>query len=125
MRRSVAKRRSLDAMEISQLRHFLAIANEGDFARAANAEHVSKFTIRDSITQLEAELGEALVIETAAGIELTEAGLAFRGKARAAVTNAPAPTSAKPTGRAKASKGRGRTPVVKGQPKPFKKRQGR
>ncbi|VXB10826.1 Transcriptional regulator (fragment) [Frigoribacterium sp. 9N] len=28
-------------------------------------------------------------------------------------------------GKAKASKGKGRTPAVKGQPKPFKKRQGR
>ena len=37
----------------------------------------------------------------------------------------PAPPAPPAGGKAKASKGKGRTPAVKGQPKPFKKRQGR
>jgi len=48
--------------------------------------------------------------------------------AREEIAAAPAPAE-KPVvpagGKAKASKGRGRAPVVKGQPKPYKKRQGR
>ncbi len=117
--------RTLKTMEISQLRHFLAVADENDYSRAANAQHVSKFTIRASIAALENERGERLVDETEGGVALTEAGLAFRIEARGRVAKAPQPTQPKTGGKAKASKGRGRAPVVKGEPKPFKKRQGR
>ena len=36
-----------------------------------------------------------------------------------------APKAAPAGGKAKANKGKGRAPIVKGQPKPYKKRQGR
>jgi hypothetical protein len=140
--------RSLVAVDISQIRHFLAVADEGDWSRAANAAHVSRATIQASVAELEQLRGEQLVREVAAAgsepggtepggadpggadagakprVELTAAGIAYRPVARAAVAKAPAP-AAKAGGRAKASKGRGRAPVVKGESKPFKKRQGR
>jgi DNA-binding transcriptional LysR family regulator len=121
------------AVDISQIRHFLAVADEGDWSRAANAAHVSRATVQASVAELEELRGEKLVREVVpAGaepdakplVELTAAGIAYRPAARAAVAKAPAP-AAKAGGRAKASKGRGRAPVVKGEPKPFKKRQGR
>ncbi|WP_440709552.1 helix-turn-helix domain-containing protein [Herbiconiux sp. YIM B11900] len=111
-------------MEISQLRHFLAVGDEGDFSRAANAEHVSRATIEASVAAIEAERGEKLIVADESGVSLTEAGIDFRRAARARVAKAP-PPAAKAGGKAKASKGKGRAPVVKGEPKPFKKRQGR
>jgi len=112
-------------MDTNALRHFLAVADEGDWSRAANAEHVSRATIQASVAALEAELDEKLVVEDENGaLTLTAPALAFRGPARARVAAAPAPTP-KAGGKAKASKGRGRAPIVKGQPKPYPKRQGR
>jgi hypothetical protein len=111
-------------VDISALRHFLAVADEGDYSRAANAEHVSRATIQASVAQLEAERGETLVRADDTGVALTEAGLAFRAEARGRVASAP-PPAAKAGGKAKASKGKGRAPIVKGEPLPYKKRQGR
>ncbi len=119
-------------MDIDWLKHFLAISDESDYSRAANAAHVSRATIQASLAALEAERGEQLVHETepaeveagAPSLTLTPAGIAFRPEARARVAAAP-PPAPKAGGKAKASKGRGRAPVVKGEPKPFKKRQGR
>ncbi len=115
-------------MDISQLRQFLALADEGHYARAANAEHVSKATVQASVARLEEELGQTLFATSDEGADgemvLTADGIAFRAIARARVKAAPAPAP-KAGGKAKASKGKGRAPVVKGEPKPFKKRQGR
>ncbi len=111
-------------MEISQLRHFLAVADDGDWSRAANAEHVSRATVQASVAALEAERGEALVEAGPDGVALTDAGRDFRAEARARVAAAPPPPP-KAGGKAKASKGKGRAPIVKGQPKPYPKRQGR
>jgi hypothetical protein len=111
-------------MNIDDLRHFLAVADEGDFSRAANAMHVSRATIEASIAALEGDRGEQLVRSGDEGVTITPAGLALRPEARARVAATPPPPP-KAGGKAKASKGRGRAPVVKGQPKPFKKRQGR
>ncbi|MFB2581231.1 LysR family transcriptional regulator [Herbiconiux sp. P15] len=118
-------------MDISQLQHFLAVADEGEWSRAANAAHVSRATVQASVAALEEAHGQSFVVEvpdpsddSRPSVSLTEAGIAFRAVARTAVAKAPAPEG-KAGGRAKASKGRGRAPVVKGEPKPFKKRQGR
>jgi len=112
-------------VDIDQLRHFLAVADEGDYSRAANAAHVSRATIQASVAVVEAEVGDALVADDEHGVSLTPAGLAFRSVARSRVAAAPATPAKKAGGKAKASKGKGRAPVVKGEPKPFKKRQGR
>lgn len=111
-------------VDISALRHFLAVADEGHYSRAANREHVSRATIQASIAALEAEIGRSLVEEHDDGVDLTEDGRLFLDEAVARVSNAPTPPANR-GGKAKASKGKGRAPVVKGEPKPFKKRQGR
>jgi hypothetical protein len=64
------------------------------------------------------------VVETDEGVELTDEGTTFVEEAAARVAKAPTPPVNR-GGKAKASKGKGRAPVVKGEPKPFKKRQGR
>lgn len=117
-------------MDVDQLRHFIAVADEGHLSRAANAAHVSRATIQASVEALEGETGLVLVAtdDTAGAdpgsLRLTAAGLEFLPAARARAAQA-APPARNAGGKAKASKGRGRAPVVKGEPKPFKKRQGR
>ncbi|RWZ67886.1 LysR family transcriptional regulator [Labedella populi] len=111
-------------METADLRHFLAVAAEGHYSRAANREHVSRATIQSSIAALETELGRNLVSDVEDGVVLTDAGTAFVEEAAARVAKAPTPPVNR-GGKAKASKGKGRAPIVKGEPKPFKKRQGR
>lgn len=111
-------------MDINALRHFLALADEGHYSRAANREHVSRATIQASIAALEAEIGRPLVEEHEDGVAVTEDGQVFLEEAAARVSSAPVEPVNR-GGKAKASKGKGRAPVVKGEPKPFKKRQGR
>ena len=111
-------------MDISALRHFLAVAAEGHYSRAANREHVSRATIEASVAALEEQTGQTLVEPDGEGVSLTEAGLLLAEDAAARVAREPA-APVNRGGKAKASKGKGRAPVVKGEPKPFKKRQGR
>lgn len=112
-------------MDIEQLRHFLAVTDAGSWSEGANTAHVSRATVQASVAALEAAREEQLVVETEGVVTLTAAGIAFRPAARARVASAPAASTAKAGGKAKASKGRGRAPIVKGQPKPYPKRQGR
>ena len=59
---------------------------------------------------------------------LTKAGILLLAEAKERLAARPPATenrAAPAGGKAKASKGKGRAPVVKGQPKPYKKRQGR
>ncbi len=84
-------------------------------------------SLYSSIDKLEEEIGHPLVIR-GGDTRLTKAGILLLPEARERIAAAPPvpPKSTSPSGRkAKASKGKGRTPVVKGQPKPYKKRQGR
>ena len=73
-------------------------------------------------------MGSPLFVRSSTGTRLTTAGVLFLATAREEIAAAPAPAE-KPVvpagGKAKASKGKGRAPAVKGQPKPYKKRQGR
>jgi hypothetical protein len=114
-------------VNITQLRRFVAVAEKLHFPRAAESLNVSLAAVYSSIEQLEEEVGHPLV--TRGGeTRLTKAGELLLVEARERIAAAPAP-AAKPVvpagGKAKASKGKGRAPVVKGQPKPYKKRQGR
>ena len=80
------------------------------------------------IDKLEAEVGHPLFTRSKSGWTLTPAGTLLLAEARSRIAAEPA-RAAKPVvaagGKAKASKGKGRAPAVKGQPKPYKKRQGR
>jgi hypothetical protein len=111
-------------VDTTRLRYFLALAAEGHLSRAANREHVSRATIQEAVTALEDELGVALVADDGDEVVLTDAGRVFLEEAAARVARAPIEPPNR-GGKAKASKGKGRAPVVKGEPKPFKKRQGR
>lgn len=114
-------------MNITLLRRFVAVAEELHFPRAANTLGIPLASLYSSIEKLETEIGHALFTRQGE-TRLTKVGVLFLDEARAEIAAAPAPVEAplaKAGGKAKASKGRGRAPIVKGQPKPYKKRQGR
>jgi hypothetical protein len=115
-------------VNITLLVRFVAVAEELHFPRAAIALNIPLTSLYSSISKLEDEVGSPLFIRDPTGTRLTKAGVLFLATARDEIAAAPAPVEkpVKPAGgKAKASKGKGRTPAVKGQPKPFKKRQGR
>ena len=114
-------------MNITQLRRFVAVAEELHFPRAAGRLGISLTALYSSIDKLEEEVGHPLVTR-GGDTRLTKAGILLLAEAREQIAAAPPapPKSTSPSGgKAKASKGKGRAPVVKGQPKPYKKRQGR
>lgn len=115
-------------MKIADLRRFVAVADELHFPRAAEDLGIPLAALYSSIERLETEVGQPLFARTSARTSLTPAGTLLRDEAERRIADAPPPESApaKPAGgKAKASKGKGRAPIVKGQPKPYKKRQGR
>lgn len=114
-------------MNITQLVRFVAVAEELHFPRAANRLGIPLASLYSSIEKLEAEVGHPLFTREHGATRLTQAGVLLLAEAKEQI--AAAPPAEKPIvpagGKAKASKGKGRAPSVKGQPKPFKKRQGR
>ncbi len=79
--RGTDDRAGVDAMELYQLRTFLAIARTGNLTRAAAVLATSQPAVSAQLWALEDELGVELFSRTARGMELTEAGRALRGKA--------------------------------------------
>jgi hypothetical protein len=114
-------------VNITLLRRFVAVAEELHFPRAADALGIPLASLYSSIEKLETEIGQPLFTRHGE-TQLTKVGLLFLDEARREIAATPAPEEkpvAKAGGKAKASKGKGRAPIVKGQPKPYKKRQGR
>lgn len=114
-------------MKISLLRRFVALADELHFPRAAETLGIPLASLYTSIEKLEDEVGHPL-FHRGDPTRLTPAGELLLVEARERVAAAPEPVKNAPAprgGKAKASKGKGRTPAVKGQPTPYKKRQGR
>jgi len=72
-------------MELHQLRYFCAVAEGGNFSRAAERSHVSQPSLSQQIGKLEAELGVRLFDRLRAGARLTAAGRALLPRARAAL----------------------------------------
>lgn len=70
-------------MEIHQLRYFCAIAETGNFSRAAQQTHVSQPSLSQQIRKLEDELGARLFDRLGRSVRLTELGRAFLPRARA------------------------------------------
>jgi DNA-binding transcriptional LysR family regulator len=72
-------------MELRQLAHFLAVADQRHFTRAATRVHLTQSSLSSSIRALEQELGGDLFVRSTRQVELTEAGRALLGPARRAV----------------------------------------
>jgi DNA-binding transcriptional LysR family regulator len=70
---------------LTELRHFLLIADHGTFTEAAKRAHLSQPALTASIRRLEEELGARLFHRGPGGAELTAAGSALAPRARAAL----------------------------------------
>src|SRR3954470_24949623 len=69
-------------MELHQLRYFLAVAETGNFTRAAERSHVTQPSLSQQILNLEREVGHKLFHRLGRKAVLTEAGTAFLDRAR-------------------------------------------
>jgi hypothetical protein len=108
------------------MRYFYLAAKQLNFAHAARAAGVPRAEIIASVKGLEAELGYPLFDYTAQTTTLTEAGVALFERAAAERDSSGSTAQVVPPGgKAKASKGKGRTPAVKGAPRVGKRRQSR
>ena len=68
-------------MELRHLQHFVAVAEDQHFTRAAERLMVSQSGLSASIRSLERELGSPLFVRTTRRVTLTEAGRALLGEA--------------------------------------------
>ncbi len=68
-------------MELKTLRYFLAIAREGNIARAADALYVTQPALSRQLKNLEEELGVKLYRRGSRGIELTKRGQLLKRRA--------------------------------------------
>jgi LysR family hydrogen peroxide-inducible transcriptional activator len=69
-------------MELSQLRYAVAIAETGNFTRAAERCHVTQPSLSQQILNLEGEVGHKLFHRLGRKAVLTEAGITFIERAR-------------------------------------------
>ena len=72
-------------MELRQLEHFLAVAEERSFTRAAHRCHIVQSGLSASIRALEEELGARLFIRNSRTLTLTREGEALLGDAQRAL----------------------------------------
>jgi DNA-binding transcriptional LysR family regulator len=75
-------------MELRQLSHFLAVAEERHFTRAAARVHLTQSSLSSSVRALERELDSDLFVRSTRQVELTEAGRALLPTARRTVAAA-------------------------------------
>jgi DNA-binding transcriptional LysR family regulator len=75
-------------MELRQLAHFVAVAEERHFTRAADRVQMVQSSLSSSIAALERELGGPLLTRNSRRVELTEAGRALLPAARRALAAA-------------------------------------
>ena len=72
----------INRMELRQLEHFVAVAEERHFTRAARRMHIVQSGLSASVRALERELGAALFVRSTRRVELTEEGRALLDEAR-------------------------------------------
>jgi len=77
-------------MELRQLRHFLVVAEEHHFTRAAERLNIVQSGLSASIHALEEDLGAPLFVRTTRRVELTEAGRLLAIEAQRALAAAEA-----------------------------------
>lgn len=70
-------------VELRQLEHFVAVAEEANFTRAAARLHVVQSAVSTTIKNLERELGTPLLERTTKSVRLTDAGAALLPRAYA------------------------------------------
>ena len=70
------------SLEVRQMRHVLALAEHGSFARAAMAVGLSQSALSRSIQSVERETGSQLFVRNASGVEPTDAGHVFIARIR-------------------------------------------
>jgi DNA-binding transcriptional LysR family regulator len=75
-------------VELRQLEHFVAVAEERNFTRAAERVVIVQSGLSASIRTLEAELGAELFVRTTRRVSMTAAGQAFLPEARRALASA-------------------------------------
>ncbi|MBV9683419.1 MAG: LysR family transcriptional regulator [Solirubrobacterales bacterium] len=73
------------AIELRQLRYFVAVAEELHFGRAAERLHMSQSPLSRAIRDLERDLGVVLFVRTTRRVELTVAGTVLLERARPAL----------------------------------------
>jgi DNA-binding transcriptional LysR family regulator len=69
-------------MELRHFQHFIAVAEELNFSRAAERVHIVQSALSTSIRLLEEELKARLFVRSTRQVQLTPAGRAFLEKAR-------------------------------------------
>src|ERR1700736_5902089 len=69
-------------MEIQQIRYVCAVADTGNFSRAAERCHVAQPSLSQQVLKLEEDLGAKLFDRLGRSVRLTEAGRAFVPHAR-------------------------------------------
>jgi LysR family cyn operon transcriptional activator len=72
-------------MELRHLRYFVAIAEAGTMARAAERVHVTQSTLSHQLAQLESEVGAQLFERVGRNLRLSEVGRVWLGHARGAL----------------------------------------
>jgi len=72
-------------MLLRHIRYLIAVAEHGNFTRAAEALHVSQPTLSLQIRQLEEQLGAQLLDHSGRVVRVTDAGAAYVGHARRAL----------------------------------------
>ncbi|SDT68111.1 DNA-binding transcriptional regulator, LysR family [Jiangella sp. DSM 45060] len=76
------------SVELRQLAYFVAIADEGGFARAAEALHIGQPAVSQQLRRLERELGVVLFERTTRRVRLTAEGARLLPEARAVLAAA-------------------------------------
>jgi DNA-binding transcriptional LysR family regulator len=75
-------RRATVAADLRQMRYFVAVAEHGNFTRAADELHVAQQAVSQQIRALEATLAVTLLRRSSHSVELTPAGAVFLADAK-------------------------------------------
>jgi DNA-binding transcriptional LysR family regulator len=70
------------SLEVRRMRHVIALAEHGSFARAATALGISQPALTRSIQSVEREAGSKMFVRTPRGVEPTDTGLVFVARIR-------------------------------------------